>query len=302
MSVFFSVIIPTYNRWSHLQYTITSVLEQSCQDFEIIVVDDGSTDDSLVNLHRTYDKNPKIRIVSQENKERGAARNHGLRMARGKYALFLDSDDRMLPDHLSVLFTKINELHEPDFIASKFQFIRENKISYPEICLLTEGYYDYQLFLNGNPLACNICVRKDNPDLKFFEEDRKYAIKEDWMFHLQNLRHHKLYLVDKITLQMNDHDDRSMRVDNTVIIQRTKLAEEWIVRNVELTETDKAVLRAHINYFIAIHSYIDGQYKQALHFLFKAVKVAGWKKKYIVLLGKCIVGNKFIQKLKKILP
>lgn len=299
MTIFFSIIIPTYNRWNYLQHTIESVIQQKFRDFEIIVIDDGSTDDTLQNLRNTFGAHPKISIVTQPNRERGAARNHGLRLAKGEYALFLDSDDYLLPDHLEVLYDKIKELGVPDFIATKFQFIRENKISFPDVCRLNEGYYDYRLFLNGNPLACNICVRLGNKELHYFEEDRKYAIKEDWMFHLQNLRHHRLYLIDKITLQMNDHDDRSMRENNTIIIQRTKLAEEWILKNVDLQAEDIAILKAHIDYFMALHSYIDGQNRQALNYLWKAVRQAGLKRKYVVLFLKCIAGNQVIQKIKR---
>ncbi|MBL0064259.1 MAG: glycosyltransferase family 2 protein [Bacteroidetes bacterium] len=299
MPKFFSIIIPTYNRWNYLRLTIDSVLQQTFSDFEIIIVDDGSTDDTLQNLRNEFGSHPLITIVTQINQERGAARNHGLRLAKGEYSLFLDSDDYLFTDHLEVLYTKIKELGTPDFIASKFQFIRENKISFPDVCSLKEGFYDYHLFLNGNPLACNICVRMGNKDLHYFEEDRKYAIKEDWMFHLQNLRHHRLYLIDKITLQMNDHDDRSMRENNTIIIRRTKLAEEWILKNVDLQGEDVAILKAHIDYFMALHSYIDGQNRQALNYLWKAVRQAGFKKKYAVLFMKCVVGNRVIQKIKK---
>ncbi|HRH65242.1 MAG TPA: glycosyltransferase family A protein, partial [Bacteroidia bacterium] len=178
MPAFFSIIIPTYNRRELLKQTVDSVLAQTFRDFEIIVVDDGSTDNTVQYFNENYKGNPLLAIESRENKERGAARNYGLGMAKGTYVLFLDSDDILFNDHLETLHAKILELNNPDFIATKYQFIRNQKINLPGICKFPEGYYDYHFFLNGNPLGCNICVRRANRDLYLFEEDRKYAIKE----------------------------------------------------------------------------------------------------------------------------
>jgi glycosyltransferase involved in cell wall biosynthesis len=89
-----SVVVPTYNRAEYIAETIASILEQSYANIEIIVIDDGSTDDTR-NVVRPFE--PRIRYVWQENAERGASRNHGLRLARGEYIAFLDSDDLWLP-------------------------------------------------------------------------------------------------------------------------------------------------------------------------------------------------------------
>src|SRR5262249_441294 len=85
-----TVVIPTYNRADLLPDAIESVLAQSYKPIEIIVVDDGSTDDTRAVATRFGDR---IRYVYQENAERAAARNHGLRLACGDFIAFLDSDD-----------------------------------------------------------------------------------------------------------------------------------------------------------------------------------------------------------------
>jgi glycosyltransferase involved in cell wall biosynthesis len=92
-----SVIIATYNRARYLPATVASVLGQTFHDFELIVVDDGSTDDTAVVLKPFQGR---LRYVYQENAERGAARNRGLRLASGKYVAFLDSDDLWAPNKL----------------------------------------------------------------------------------------------------------------------------------------------------------------------------------------------------------
>jgi glycosyltransferase involved in cell wall biosynthesis len=98
---FFSVIIPVYNRAGLLGDAIASVLAQSCQDFEIVVVDDGSRDDPAATVARFGD--PRIHFVRQENAGGGAARNRAIDEARGRFIAPLDSDDVFLPYHLAAL-------------------------------------------------------------------------------------------------------------------------------------------------------------------------------------------------------
>ncbi|HWA31637.1 MAG TPA: glycosyltransferase family A protein [Rhizomicrobium sp.] len=98
MSPVFSVIVPVYNRAHLLERALASVFDQSLQDFEIVVVDDGSSDDPQSVVEAIGDS--RIRFVRQENRGGGAARNTGIDMARGRYIAFLDSDDRFLPHHL----------------------------------------------------------------------------------------------------------------------------------------------------------------------------------------------------------
>ena len=98
MSPFFSVIIPVYNRAKRLPYVLQSLKEQTFQDFEVIVVDDCSTDNSLEVAQR-FDM-PNMRVLhNEQNRERCYTRNRGIEEARGKYICFLDSDDYHLPNH-----------------------------------------------------------------------------------------------------------------------------------------------------------------------------------------------------------
>ncbi len=99
MTPFFSVVIPVYNRARLLRDTIGSVLAQTEQDFEIVVVDDGSRDDPARAIAEIGDS--RIVFVQQDNRGGGAARNTGIDRARGRYIAFLDSDDHFLPHHLS---------------------------------------------------------------------------------------------------------------------------------------------------------------------------------------------------------
>ena len=95
---FFSVVIPVYNRADVLGRALQSVLAQNFQDFEVVVVDDGSRDNPRAVIDAIND--PRIRYVHQENKGGAAARNHGIDEAHGQFVALLDSDDHFLPHHL----------------------------------------------------------------------------------------------------------------------------------------------------------------------------------------------------------
>jgi len=94
-----SVIIPTYNRREFLARAIDSVLDQGWRDFELIVVDDGSTDETARSV-ASY--GGRVRYLYQENRGPAAARNTGVRAAEGEFIAFLDSDDRFAPEKLAV--------------------------------------------------------------------------------------------------------------------------------------------------------------------------------------------------------
>lgn len=109
-----SVIIPTHNRASLLPRAIKSVLNQTYRNFEIIVVDDGSTDGTIDKLKMQFPGNPHIKLF-QVNPNKGAqhARNLGIKKASGEWITFLDSDDEYLPEKLSVCINKAIESNSP---------------------------------------------------------------------------------------------------------------------------------------------------------------------------------------------
>jgi len=100
-----SVVMPVYNVEGYIAEAVRSVLAQSFQDFELIVVDDGGSDNSVEIARAIYD--PRITIVSQENRGLAGARNAGIARSRGRYIALLDSDDRWHPDKLLKHFTHL---------------------------------------------------------------------------------------------------------------------------------------------------------------------------------------------------
>jgi glycosyltransferase involved in cell wall biosynthesis len=111
-----SVIIATYNRETFIARALSSVLSQSFRDFEVIVVDDGSSDGTEQVVRRCGGDN--VRYVFQKNAGPGAARNHGVRISTGKYVAFLDSDDMWMPTFLAQTVSALDAHPEADVVTT----------------------------------------------------------------------------------------------------------------------------------------------------------------------------------------
>jgi glycosyltransferase involved in cell wall biosynthesis len=98
----FSVVVPAYNTGAMIESGIRSVFLQSRDDFELIIIDDGSTDDTVERV-RPFLADPRVRLIQQANRGASAARNTGLAVARGEFVTMLDSDDLLFPDYLRVM-------------------------------------------------------------------------------------------------------------------------------------------------------------------------------------------------------
>ena len=120
MNNLISIIIPTYNRAHRLTDSIMSVLEQSVGNWELIIVDDGSTDETR-QLMSKFLTNERVKYYFQENSGVSIARNKGVELSRGDYVIFLDSDDRFLPG----LFSKLNEVHYTSYDLICWQVLKK---------------------------------------------------------------------------------------------------------------------------------------------------------------------------------
>lgn len=96
-----SVVMPAYNAASFISQTVESVLNQSFVDFELLIIDDGSTDNTLEIAYQYANSDRRIRVFSQVNRGVSATRNHGIQLAKGKFIAFLDADDLWLPAKLT---------------------------------------------------------------------------------------------------------------------------------------------------------------------------------------------------------
>ena len=118
-----SVILTVYNRAEYLDRCINSLLNQSFTDWELIAVDDGSSDKSLAVLREFKVKNPEFKIISHQNMKLPLSRNKGIELSKGKYITFLDSDDEYEKDHLIKRVNYMNKHPEIDMISGGVQII-----------------------------------------------------------------------------------------------------------------------------------------------------------------------------------
>jgi len=144
MKVRFSVVIPVYNRAKFLRQAIDSVLSQSFTDFEVIAVDDGSTDESLEILN-SYGS--CVKVIQQANQGPGVARNAGVALAQGEYIAFLDSDDFFFPHALECYERVIRMFDSPPMIVGAERYFRNGqeipKEAYQPGPLQVLSYKDY---------------------------------------------------------------------------------------------------------------------------------------------------------------
>lgn len=116
----FSVVIPLYNKELSIQNTIQSVLNQASQDFEIVVVNDGSTDNSLEVVKQFEDA--RIRIIDQPNGGVSSARNRGIQEAKFKWIAFLDGDDLWVTEHLEEITKMMRKFPQEKVFVTSFKY------------------------------------------------------------------------------------------------------------------------------------------------------------------------------------
>lgn len=137
----FSVIIPLFNKADYINRTLESVKLQTLNEFEVIVIDDGSTDDSFKVAKDFLSKTSlDFQIIQQNNQGVSLARNNGVRIAKYKYIAFLDADDWWEPDFLMDMKNLILKYPDSGLWASKYYSIKNQKIRIPKINLLSDFF------------------------------------------------------------------------------------------------------------------------------------------------------------------
>lgn len=135
----FSVIIPVYNKANYIEETLKSVLEQRFTDYEIIIIDDGSTDSSLEIINQFSDN--RICIYTQDNKGVAAARNFGIEKSKGKLIAFLDADDYWFPNHLEEIVKLYHDFPNCGIYCNLYR-IKTTNIHFQDISFrgISSGY------------------------------------------------------------------------------------------------------------------------------------------------------------------
>lgn len=195
-----SVIVPVYNAEKYLQRCIDSILSQTYGNFELLLIDDGSTDGSHGICCQNAVRDCRVKVICQENCGVSAARNHGLEEAAGNYLCFVDSDDWIDHCHIEKLVSKMEGC---DCVCTGYtRGDAENRLENRRIDLLNiQGTELDSFFANGFIHPCwNKMFRKTIIEENKIRFDTDIQISEDSLFCLEYLRHARtLMLVDACT-------------------------------------------------------------------------------------------------------
>ena len=288
-SPFFSVIIPTYNRQALVIRAIASVLNQTFSDFELYVIDDGSTDDTQCAVQSFNE--PRLHYRKIDNSERGAARNAGISASNGRYVTFLDSDDILYPNYLQFAFQKLTQLtlpecyHQGYVIRNSAGKVIQNPYAKHDL--------NIALFKRGNIMSCmGVFVRRDAVMDNLFNEDRMLAGFEDWELWIRLACRFKIYYNPQVTCALLQHDDRgSLRFEKISLLRKATLFMKLIAGNrlvVDKYGSNLNKLFANVYSYVSLHlSSSPAEKRAAWSYLVRALredKSQIWRKRTLAII------------------
>ena len=273
--ILFSVIIPTYNRAYFITKTIESVLNQTCSSFELIIVDDGSSDSTEKVVGGIKDK--RIKYHKKNNAERAAARNFGVSKAKGDYITFLDSDDLLYPKYLEEANLFIETNNEINIFHQLFE-VRNNSDKLIQSADYSNSNVFKSLIKKGNFMACQgMFLKADFAKSNLFIEDKNLAGSEDYELWLRISTTTNIVINPVVTSALIDHSERSVtNINIAKLISRKELMLHYLLSNNLINKKllkFKNLLKTGAYSYISLHIALSKQSKKiALKYLFKALK------------------------------
>lgn len=210
-----SIVIPCYNQGNFIEETIDSVINQTYNNWECVIVDDGSTDESLKILESKVGGDSRFKVISIKNSGVAFARNIAIKESKGTFILPLDGDDKINKKYLELAVEYFEKKPETDLLYCNAEYFGVKK----GIWVLPE--YSYSFLMNGNCIFCSaIYRRKDYMEkTKGYDEELKYGY-EDWEFWLQllNSSSNVVKLPQVLFYYRQHHESR-----NTSVLEEEKL-------------------------------------------------------------------------------
>lgn len=232
-----SVIIPTYNCDKYIRETINSVLCQTYKDFEVIVVDDGSTDGTRDIIERSF---PNVRYHYTLNQGVSRARNYGIRKAQGEFVAFLDADDFWLPEKLEKQIKVLEADPDLMMVFTDILYFNENGTDtnqYSNRERLMKGDVVTNIFLKSGVGTSSVMVRKSVFEkIGVFEEGLRAA--EDDNLWLRIALNFKINLIDEVLVHY--------RITEVSLSRTTSIIISGVRGHLELLESKYPELRNHL--------------------------------------------------------
>ncbi len=231
---FFSIVLPTYNRAAFIAKAISSVLDQSFDDFELIIIDDGSTDNTKHVVDSFADT--RIRYIYQENQERSVARNNGIKQAKGNYICFLDSDDYYLNNHLMILYENIKQHNFPIALFHTYQTYVKNEQE--QDYTIVDNYFNDKFSESDCRLINNVWLFSPAVQTVAVHKDVFVTIKFDsfpipfecYDFLGRVAFQFNVFKINERTVIMQMHDGNSTAYDFK-FLERSEIAFNYILSN-----------------------------------------------------------------------
>ena len=292
----FSVIIPTYNREDILPKCIDSVLNQTFKEFELIIVDNGSTDNTKELIESYKQKDNRIKYIWQENSGSPAgSRNTGIKNASSEWIAFLDSDDYWYENKLQEVSNIINTVDDNIIAVSHYEDKEVNSmltslLKHGEA--LTSKPYNELLF-NGNSLSTSaMCVRRDKIlDIGMFDTQKDYFAVEDydlWM-RLSKIGEF-VYIKKPLGVFCISGSNMSGNVELINDNLKTLLFNHFDT----LDSSNKADMKkkhgARVEYYRGRTYQMNGEFKKSIPILIQSIKQYPWTIRKYISLGFAILG------------
>lgn len=218
-----SVIMPAYNASEFIQEAIDSVIAQSYRNWELLIIDDGSTDRTSTIISQNLLADDRIKAFYQENGRQGKARNLGLKNAKGDYIAFLDADDKWLPEKLAIQLKEIDQFNADLVFSDSFVFfdnqLPEKKIRLNTLNSVFNGLDALEtfLFLNRIPILTVLAKKDKILDVNGFSEIPSIQNAEDYHLWLKLLINNSVFYGSDKTLA-------AYRVHTSSVTQEDKFA------------------------------------------------------------------------------
>lgn len=267
----FSVIIPTYNRAEVLKETLQSVLDQQFEDYEVLIVDDGSTDHTGAMVKAIAD--PRIKYFYKANEERSIARNFGADRAEGRYVTFLDSDDKMEKGHLANAARYLNATdYKPGFLFTGYVIYNTDGSKMYEFS--SQGIFDTKKMFYGNFLGCSsVIVERALFQRHRFDTDQRLILFEDWELWLRIISETPLHCIPASSVIMINHLGRSvLNYDYRQLVDKVLFFKNHAIDTIKSVRPNRRTFFMGIYSYAALHIALTGKNRGvALRYLFKAV-------------------------------
>ncbi len=243
MGAFFSVVIPLYNKEKDIANTINSVLAQTYSNFELIIVNDGSTDNSRQVVEQF--KDDRIFLYDKLNGGAASARNHGVQKSNAEYIAFLDGDDYWYPEHLATLEGILQKFPQTKWCATAYEIKHNERLTLSMKCPAidfglnwTGRINDFFAYSMVDAMVCSssVCMKRD-----FFNElggfNLKYDTGQDMDLWIRAALSSKLCFCNKVTARYE------LMASNRLTNKPTKLKQHFNVQSFAEIEKNNISLK-----------------------------------------------------------